>query len=336
MKTQGPVIAYLPDRGIGDLMWHLPTIRAIAAKTASGKVVLAARPSTRAAEVLAVEPTIERIEYLTYHSGPWKTVREIADFHRLCRRLRPSAVWILEKIGRPAQAAWLAGVPERRGFGLGHASQERWLSAGPKLPKAMRKAHRIEKLAAFEALNGLAVASREPALQTDAKASEAIRVRFGHLPRPWTVFGAGAVDEHRCWPIEAFIRLADTLASEGGTTFWLGGPQDSAKFAAAIDGLQDPGRSALACDLPLSESAALLEQADVFVGNDSGPLNLACAVGTRAVGLYGDTPVLHYSQWLAAAVSPTLRLPDLTPEQVLETVRRFAGPVRTSPTNAAS
>ena len=39
-------------------MWHLPTLRAIAATTPEGKVVLVARPSSRASEVLRVEPAV--------------------------------------------------------------------------------------------------------------------------------------------------------------------------------------------------------------------------------------------------------------------------------------
>src|SRR3954465_3028697 len=114
----GPVLVYAPDRGIGDLMWHLPTFRAIATQTPEGQVVLAARPSSRAAEVLAVEPTISRVVYARHFPGAVKGVREVLDFWRICRQVQPRAVWILEKIGRPAQAAWLAGVSERRGFGL--------------------------------------------------------------------------------------------------------------------------------------------------------------------------------------------------------------------------
>ncbi len=124
----GPVLVYAPDRGIGDLMWHLPTIRAIAATTPEGKVVLVARPSSRAGEVLAVEPSVERVVFAPHYKDRLKGVREVIDFWRICRRETPRAVWILEKIGRPAMAAALAGVPERRGFGLGHSSQEQWLN----------------------------------------------------------------------------------------------------------------------------------------------------------------------------------------------------------------
>jgi heptosyltransferase-2 len=322
MKTQGPVLAYMPDRGIGDLMWHLPTIRAIAAQAPSGRVILATRPATRAAEVLAVEPAIERVEYLTYHAGPWKTLREIADFYRLCRRLRPGSVWIMEKIGRPAQAAWLAGVPDRRGFGLGHASQERWLSRGPKLPKSMRKAHRIEKLMAFEALNGLTVESREPELKVDAKQVAAVAAQFADRPKPWVVFGPGAVDDYKCWPMENFARLADLIAPDAGTIFWLGGPADAERFAAGLQRVADPARSRLTCDLTLDASAALISQSSLFIGNDSGPMNLAAAAGTPAIGLFGRTPLLSYSRWLEPIVSPTGDLRDIEPAEAVAAVRR--------------
>lgn len=320
---RGSVLAYMPDRGIGDLMWHLPTIRAIAAKAPSGQVVLATRPTTRAAEVLAAEPTIARVEYLTYHAGPWKTLREIADFYRLCRRLRPASVWIMEKIGRPAQAAWLAGVPDRRGFGLGHASQERWLSRGPRLPKTMRNAHRIDKLITFEALNGLAVASREPALKIDPRQIEAVRARFADRPRPWVVFGAGAVDDYKCWPIDLFVEAADQLANVAATIVWLGGPNEAARFAAGAARLAHPERSVVACDLTLDASAALLSEAAVFLGNDSGPMNLSAAVGAPTIGLYGSTPALGYSKWLTAIVSPTRKMADIEPRLAVEAVRRL-------------
>lgn len=319
-KPAGPVLVYLPDRGVGDLMWHLPTIRAIAARAPGGQVVLAARPATRAAEVLAVEPTISRVEYLTYHAGAFKRLREIADFYRLCRQLRPSAVWILEKIGRPAQAAFFAGVPERHGFGLGHSSQERWLSRGPRLPKSMRPAHRLEKLARFEELHGLAPVDREPALKVDPRQIEAIRHRYGDRLRPWVAFGAGASELDRCWPADSFNRVAQGMASEVGTFFWLGGPQEAPRFQTAV-GSTVPGQAVVACDLSLDAAAALLSEASVFLGNDSGPLNLAAAVGVPAIGLYGTSPPLLYSKWLRALVAPTKVLADIAPDEAIEAIR---------------
>jgi heptosyltransferase-2 len=319
-KPPGPVLVYAPDRGIGDLMWHLPTFRAIAAQTPEGQVVLVARPSSRAAEVLAVEPSISRVVYAKHFSGPLKGPKEVIDFWRICRAVKPRAVWILEKIGRPAQAAWLAGAPERRGFGLGHKSQEQWLH-GPFLPKAMRPDHRLDKLAAFEALHGLKVDSREPDLRLDPKAVAAVQARFGDRPGPWLVLGIGASEPARTWPAERFAALSQGLADRFPTVFWLGGPNDAPRVQATIEAQPAPGRDLLACDLPLDQAAALIALSAGFLGNDSGPLNVAAAVGRPAIGLMGTSPVPAYSRWLTRLDGGDGRIADISVEQALEAVR---------------
>jgi heptosyltransferase-2 len=313
----GPVLVYAPDRGIGDLMWHLPTVRAIAARAPEGQVVLAARPSSRAAEVLAVEPSVGRVVYARHFTGTLKGVTEVVDFWRICREVKPRAVWILEKIGRPAQAAWLAGVPERRGFGLGHKSQEQWLQ-GPFLPKALRPAHRIDKLAAFEALHGLKVDSREPDLRLDPKAVAAVRARFGGRPGPWLVLGVGASEPPRTWPAERFAAVSQGLADLFPTVFWLGGPNDALRVQAAMPAT---GRDVLACDLPLDQAAALIALSAGFLGNDSGPLNVAASVGRPAIGLMGTSPVPAYSRWLSRLDGGEGRIADISVDQALEAVR---------------
>jgi heptosyltransferase-2 len=318
-KPSGPVLVYAPDRGIGDLMWHLPTFRAIAATAPEGQVVLAARPSSHARQVLAVEPTISKVVYARHFTGALKGVHEVLDFWRICRRVKPRAVWILEKIGRPAQAAWLAGVPERRGFGLGHASQEQWLQ-GPFLPKAMRPNHRLDKLAAFEALHGLKVDSREPGLKLDERAVKAIKARFGDLPGPWLVLGVGASEPARTWPAERFAAVSQGLADLFPTVFWLGGPNDAPRLKPTLEALP-PGRDVLACDLPLDQAAALIALSAGFLGNDSGPLNVAASVGRPAIGLMGTSPVPTYSRWLSRLDGGEGRIADISVDQAVSAVR---------------
>lgn len=310
-------MVYMPDRGVGDLMWHLPTLRAIAASTPEGRVLLAARPSSRARDLLAAEPCVTAIDYLDYRAGTFRHLVEIIDFYRLCRARRPRAVWILEKIDRPAIGAALAGVPERRGFGLGHG-QERWLTHGPFLPRAMRPAHRIEKLAAFEAAQGLKIDSREPALIPVPAAVDVVERDYGRLPRPWIVYGVGASEPRRTWPLERFARLSEQLADLGGTRFWLGGPGDS----EAVDRHLANGPGALnVCHLKLDVGAALMSRADLVIGNDSGPLNVAAAVGAPSVVLFGDSPPLSYSRYLIPVVGPPGGMQALTVEQAATAAR---------------
>jgi heptosyltransferase-2 len=319
-QKAGPVLVYAPDRGIGDLMWHLPTFRAIAATTPEGQVVLAARPSSRAADVLVVEPSIAGVVYARHITGALKGVHEVLDFWRICRQVKPRAVWILEKIGRPAQAAWLAGVPERRGFGLGHRSQEQWLQ-GPFLPKVMRPDHRLTKLAAFEVLHGLEVHSREPGLLLDPKAVAAVKARFGGRPGPWLVLGVGASEPARTWPVERFAAVSHALADLFPTVFWLGGPNDAPRIKPAVESQSTSGRDVLACDLPLDQAAALIALSAGFLGNDSGPLNVAASVGRPAIGLMGTSPVPAYSRWLSRLDGGDGRIADISVGDAVGAVR---------------
>ena len=49
----------------------------------------------------------------------------------------------------------------------------------------------------------------------------------------------------------------------------------------------------LAIGWDLSELAALFAGSAFYVGNDTGVMNLAAAVGTTAYGLFGTTPPLR-------------------------------------------
>jgi heptosyltransferase II len=59
-----------------------------------------------------------------------------------------------------------------------------------------------------------------------------------------------------------------------------------------------------ACSLSLVEAIALLHHADLFVGTDSGPMNLAVAVGTPSFALFGVNPVLSYSKFIYPLTPP--------------------------------
>ena len=71
-------------------------------------------------------------------------MREVRVLTEAFRALAPRAVWILDQTAQPSFAAWLAGVPERRGTGEGRLLQIAMLSPGPLLPRS--DIHRLEKL----------------------------------------------------------------------------------------------------------------------------------------------------------------------------------------------
>ena len=97
--------------------------------------------------------------------------------------------------------------------------------------------------------------------------------------------GAGKLKNR--WPIERFAEVAADWIARGLDVQVIEGPQDSGT-AAALN-----ARVGRALPIVQGESipmlAARFAHAAVYVGNDTGPLHLAGAVGCPTVGVYGWT-----------------------------------------------
>jgi len=107
------------------------------------------------------------------------------------------------------------------------------------------------------------------------------------------------------WPAERFIALYEALKKDFNAQIALvGGPSDreqAERIAATCHDVLN-----LAGKLSLDESAWLLKQAKLHIGNDSGPAHLASAVGTPAVAFYRKE---NYARWhLPSALSKRVEL----------------------------
>lgn len=103
--------------------------------------------------------------------------------------------------------------------------------------------------------------------------------------RPLVVIHPGATDTRRRWPAECFAAVARALHAEGAQVVVSGGVAERELVARVVDAA-DGAATGLAGRLSLGGLAALLARSRVVVGNDSGPLHLAAAVGARTVGIY--------------------------------------------------
>ncbi|MFC1591416.1 lipopolysaccharide heptosyltransferase II [Thermodesulfobacteriota bacterium] len=106
---------------------------------------------------------------------------------------------------------------------------------------------------------------------------------------------AGAPWPARRWPPERFAALADTLIeTHKAKVVFIGGPDERALSEGIQALMQEPNRQhacVAAGETTLPGLAALLKKGRLFIGNDSGPMHIACAVGTPAIGLFGpQTP----------------------------------------------
>ncbi len=284
-------------QGIGDVVWHLPFIRAIAATTPEKAVTFLTLPSTQAKELLAGEPSVGEVVYFEHKGSELRRGLYLARLVALLRAGRYRRVWILDRTVRPAFAAFAAGVPERIGPGLG---RQRWFITNPGIDERHREAWAIEWLRELMIAMNVPFESAEPRLDLPQSVREAAAARVGSAARPWIVLALGGSHPAKDWPDSHWTAFLDLLRRQtGGTVFIVGGGANAARADAML--ARTTGAAALnLCDLPLVEAAALMHLADLFVGPDSGPMNLAAAGGTPSFALFGATPPHLYSRFIHA------------------------------------
>jgi ADP-heptose:LPS heptosyltransferase len=115
-----------------------------------------------------------------------------------------------------------------------------------------------------------------------------------HLERlvagdPFVVINPGASWPSKRWEADRFAAVARYLMqahSLPSIISWAG--QFERELAESIVANSN-GSARLAPVTDLKQLAALLKKARYFIGCDTGPLHIACAVGTRCIGLYGST-----------------------------------------------
>jgi heptosyltransferase II len=292
-----PTVVIQSKQGIGDVIWHLPYVRAIAAASPGGKVVFLALPSTYAQDLLQAEPCIARTVYFESRGSELKRVLHQMRLVAALRRLHCDTAWFLDVTVRPAIAARLAGIPNRIGVGIG---PQRWFITNRGVDEA---AHRDDPypfkwLDALMAQMKLTVGATEPNLKLPSGPIEGIREKFAAHVRPWVVLGLGGSHPLKEWPLASWVEFVAGLC-EGfaGTIFLIGGATQATQAAELM--ARTAGAPVVdATGLSIIEAAALLREADLFVGPDSGPMNLAAAVGTPAFAMFGATRVLTYSKFI--------------------------------------
>jgi heptosyltransferase II len=292
-----PTVVIQSKQGIGDVIWHLPYVRAIAAASPGGKVVFLALPSTYAQELLQAEPCIARTVYFESRGPELKRLLHQVRLVGVLRRLHCTTAWCLDVTVRPAIAAFLAGIPNRIGVGIG---PQRWFITNRGVDQA---SHRDDPfpfkwLDALMAQMNVTVGGSEPSLNLPSQPIEAVRRKFGSHARPWVVLGLGGSHPLKQWPSATWVEfLAGLRRRFAGTVFLIGGAAQAPQAADLM--ARTAGAPVVdATALSILEAAALLRDADLFVGPDSGPMNLAAAVGTPAFAMFGATRVLTYSKFI--------------------------------------
>lgn len=106
----------------------------------------------------------------------------------------------------------------------------------------------------------------------------------------------GAAWPNKRWPAERFGAVAKDLRDAHGLTpVVLWGPGE--RVLAETVSEASEGRAVIASETRLPDLVALSRAASFMISGDTGPLHIACAVGTPTVSLFGPTDAGRNGPW---------------------------------------
>ena len=103
-----------------------------------------------------------------------------------------------------------------------------------------------------------------------------------------TVISIGSGGKDKCWHLDNFYSVADSLVDRDIEVLFLLGPAEMDRLEdKEIDRLGTVGRCVW--NLTLTEAVQLISCSDCFIGNDNGITQLAGALGKKTMAIFGPT-----------------------------------------------
>ncbi len=116
------------------------------------------------------------------------------------------------------------------------------------------------------------------------------REPLASIPRPRLAINVGARWLTKRWPPEHFAVVARRAVAERGAGLVLVGAPEDRPLVDALTVALGPNEAIDLCgQTSLPQLAAVASEVDLFLSNDTGPLHLAAATGSRVVGVYTCT-----------------------------------------------
>jgi lipopolysaccharide heptosyltransferase II len=283
---------------IGDVVLSLPAVRALRRAYPDAEIDMLVLPSS--AGVLAGQPDVTRV--LTYDPNIWRrplsllSPRRWAAARALVASLRSGRYDLSVSVNGDwgSVLAWVSGARRRVGY-AGEPYPGLMTDAVPGGRYGVRK-HEVEYVRALaRAAGGLVRDDDLPVLHVTPEAASAVALTLERRGiacgcHPLVVLHPGARNGlAKRWPSRHWAALADRLVRQVGAQVVLVGAAADAEISAPIMRQAHQRVHDFTGLTTLAELVALLARADVLVSGDSGPLHIACALGTPVVGLYGPT-----------------------------------------------
>jgi lipopolysaccharide heptosyltransferase II len=270
---------------IGDVVMISPAVRAIREHFDRASIAILAKDWVL--ETLRGNPFYDDlIEYDSdgRHRGAGGLLRLAYEL----RRARFDMAILFQKAFEAAALARMAGIRLRVGYATDF---RRFLLTHP-LPVPSPGTHHVAAFLGIPRFLGCPVPDPYPFFHVDPDSRRRAHdwLLAAEIPAraPLVALHPGASKPPRAWHAERFALLGRGLAEKAGArVVLLGGPSDRELVQAIAADLPAGSLLPVRLDLSIRDMAGVLECCHLFVGNDSGPMHLAAALGVPVAGIFG-------------------------------------------------
>jgi heptosyltransferase I len=308
-RVEARRIALIKPSALGDIVHALPVLPALRVRFPDASITWVVNSSYE--PLLAGHPDLTdtlAFDRAVFKQGMRRAITSAFAFARELRRRRFDLVIDMQGLFRSGLMARVSGAPRRVGFssareGARYAYTHRVQSPG------RLGAHAVDRMWRIAEAFGVGHLPKVFRVPLRAEEVEAARRELTALPRPWLAVAVGAKWTTKRWPAEHFAELLGRAQSHfGGSCAFVGTADDTALSQQVVAKLRGPSLD-LTGRTSLPRLAAVLSLADAMVGNDTGPLHLAAALGRPCVAPYTCTRVALHGPYGALAGGVETRVP---------------------------
>lgn len=270
---------------IGDVVLSTPALQALRRRFPHAHVTMMVRPPC--VDLVQGHPALN--EVLVYdkdgaHRSPWATIR----FAWSLRRHEFDTALVLHPSHRSHWIPWLAGIPVRIGY------DRKWgRLLTHRTPHRKQEGEQHEAAYTLELLRwfGMEPGTPEAMIPIAPEASrhvEAVLKSAGVMGSDALIAvhpSASCISKR--WMPERFAQVADRLAASHHVKVCLIAGEPDRRIADHVQQAMRTPALNLAGALSVGQTAALLARCRLLISNDSGPVHIASAVGTRVVDIFG-------------------------------------------------
>lgn len=276
------ILVIRTDR-LGDVLLNVPAVRALRQRFPESHISIMVQPKLK--ELVSGNPDID--EVIPYDkNGSQKGWLKTLGLIWLLRRKRFDISVTLNPAKRSNIITFLAGIPIRVGY------DRKWgflLTHKIKDEKYKGEKHEIEYNLDL-VRNTLGADTKDTSLFVPITEDDELYVsnllQEQGVPsnekliaiHPWSSCPS------KIWPIQRYIQVANILKETYGINVAVVGEQ---QYANSLYLQNATGIINLCGKLTLRQLAALFKHSNCLISNDSGPVHIACAVGTSCVVIFG-------------------------------------------------